>query len=131
MSARRVASRVLLVFGLALVGVGLVALAAFRLGLVRLEGIEDLGLVVGAMLLGGLGGGLCAAGLLLAPPGGLSRAQLLLGAAGCLPALLAGAAFVSAGAPGPRVFGLLVALLALAGLLAAGRLLLRPRQRAL
>jgi hypothetical protein len=125
------AARSLLALGLAFIAVALVVLAAFRLGLVPSQGMEDLGLVVGAMLLGGLGGALCALSLLLSPRRGLSRTQAVLAMVGCLPALLAGVAFASSGAPGPRVFGLLLVALAVAGPLFGRHLLRGPRQRAL
>jgi hypothetical protein len=131
MSARGVASRILLVLGLSLVGLALVVLAAFRLGLVATEGMADLGLVVGAMMMGGLGGALCALSLLVAPRRGLTRPQAILAAVGCLPALLAGIAFASTGASGPRVIGLLLVALAVAGPFFGSHLLRGARQRAL
>ena len=129
MSPRRTASLSLFGIGLVLLVGALLTLAATRLGLLPAEGLEDLGRIVGAMLAAGLAGVAFAVGLLVAPPGSLPRWQVALAAAGCVPALVAGYAFVSTGTRGPMAFGFVVLALGVAGLFAALRLLRDARRR--
>lgn len=129
MSLRRLASRTLFALGL------LLLLGAFGLlaasWLLPAQGLEDLGRVVGAMLVAGLAGIAFAVGLLVTPPAGVPRWQVALSALGCLPAALAGAAFASTGTTPLMAFGLLVVGLSLAGLVSAWRLVRAAPQRVL
>lgn len=111
MSARRVASRALLVLGaLALAGALALMIAGYTL---PSEGFQDLARFAGALLLAGGAGVALALGLFLADG---ARAWLaLLAGAGCLAAMGAGLVLLRVGTTGALIFGALFLLAGGAG----------------
>lgn len=123
MSARRAASHLLFALGCVLLAAALILLlTAFTL---PAAGLEDLGRIVGAMLLGALAAIPFAASLLVARRP--SRGLLATAAAGSLLGGALGATFLSAGVLGATLLGAASALAGVAGVVAAARHWTRPK----
>lgn len=124
MTWRRPASRALFGLGVLLVAGALALVVAART--LPSQSMEDLGRLVGALLLAGAAGVPFALALLLARGTRMPRWMLVVATAGCVLAVVPALAFLSAGVPGSTVFGALFLLAALAGVFGAARLLGRP-----
>lgn len=112
MAWRRPTSRLLFALGCLLAG-GAVALF-LRVYLIPAASMEDLGFVVGAMLLAGLAGVPFALSLVLAQRP--SRAFVVVAAIGCLLALVLAVGLLGAGVTGATLLGALFLVAALVGL---------------
>lgn len=113
MQLQRLGSAAALGLGLGLVGL---AVALYARGVTMgSASMEDLGLVVGALLAMALAGFAFAASLLLARPP-IARWKVAVAATGCVVALLPAAALASTGTPATIATGFLVGLLAVTAL---------------
>lgn len=120
MTWRRPASRLLFALGaLLLLGALGLLVASWTL---PAQGMEDLGRVVGALLLAGASSVPFALSLLLARGTAMPRPMVVIAALGCLLALLPAFAFLSAGVAGSMAFGTLFLAAALGGVYGALRL---------
>lgn len=120
MTWRRPASRALFGLGVLLVaGAGALVVAARVL---PAQSMEDLGRLVGALILAGAAGVPFALALLLARGTGMPRWMVIFSTAGCVLAVVPALAFLSAGVPGSTAFGALFLIAALSGVFGATRL---------
>lgn len=124
MTWRRPVSRALFGLGVLLLAAALALVVAARV--VPAQGMEDLGRLVGALLLAGAAGVPFALSLLLARGTAMPPWMVAVAMAGSLLAVVPSLAFLTVGVPGSMAFGALFLLAALAGVLGAARLWRRP-----